>query len=187
MGCDISLGRTEPCKDVVGGIKNIYFINFEDVSAVNYLDTAGNTDVIDTLTAAAGVTPLNAYKYELKGANGLEQTITSSREAGTTFVEQTLTAVLKKQDVATHKEVKFLSYGRPRVIVEDYNANFFMMGVDNGAEVTTAAITTGVAMGDLSGYTITMVGMEKIPAPFIDKTADTLGDLGVTVVPGVAS
>jgi len=27
MACDLSLGRKEPCKDVVGGIKNIYFVN----------------------------------------------------------------------------------------------------------------------------------------------------------------
>ena len=188
MGCDISLGRTEPCKDSVGGIKNLYFINFEDVSAVNFLDTAGNEDVVDNLTAATGVTPLNAYKYELKGANNLEQTITSSRENGTTFVEQTLTAVLKKQNISTHKQVKLLSYGRPRVVVEDYNGNFFLMGVDNGADVTTAAITTGTAMGDLNGYTITMVAAEKIPAPFIDADESNLAaNLGVTIVPGVAS
>ena len=98
----------------------------------------------------------------------------SSRENGTTFVEQTLTAVLKKQDIATHKQIKLLSHGRPRVVVEDYNGNFFLMGLEHGAEVTTTAITTGTAMGDLSGYTITMVANEKIPANFIDCTETTL-------------
>ena len=28
MACDLSLGRKEPCKDVVGGIKNVYFVDF---------------------------------------------------------------------------------------------------------------------------------------------------------------
>ena len=29
MACDITLGRLEPCKDSVGGIKNLYFANYE--------------------------------------------------------------------------------------------------------------------------------------------------------------
>ena len=28
MACDLTLGRKEPCKDVVGGIKNVYFHRF---------------------------------------------------------------------------------------------------------------------------------------------------------------
>ena len=99
MSCDISLGRKEPCKDSVGGIKNLYFINYADITGITYLTTAGNEDVIEVVAG----TP-NAYKYELKGANNFEQTLNSSRENGTTFVEQTLTAVLKKQDIATHKQ-----------------------------------------------------------------------------------
>jgi len=180
MSCDISLGRKEPCKDSVGGIKNLYFINYADITGITYLTTAGNEDVIEVVAG----TP-NAYKYELKGANNFEQTLNSSRENGTTFVEQTLTAVLKKQDIATHKQVKLLSHGRPRVIVEDFNSNFWMCGVDNGAEVTTAAISSGTAMGDLSGYTITLVANEKIPAPFLDCSSESgLSGNGITVVPG---
>tara|TARA_R110000765_G_scaffold203764_1_gene308821 strand:+ start:881 stop:1429 length:549 start_codon:yes stop_codon:yes gene_type:complete len=170
MSCDISAGRTEPCKDAVGGIKNLYFVNFEDI-VEPYTYDATNTDVIDGFGSAASIV---GYKYELKGGNNLEQSINSSRENGTTFTEQTLTAVLKKQDIATHKQIKFLSYGRPRVVIEDYNGNFFLMGKEHGAEVTTVAVSTGTAMGDLSGYTITMVAQEKIPANFIDATETTI-------------
>jgi len=45
MACDLTLGRKEPCKDVVGGIKAVYFADFGDFSAIVY--TSG-TDVIDT-------------------------------------------------------------------------------------------------------------------------------------------
>tara|TARA_R100000664_G_scaffold34181_1_gene54749 strand:+ start:283 stop:723 length:441 start_codon:yes stop_codon:yes gene_type:complete len=130
-----------------------------------------DVDVVDGFVSTSSIV---GYKYELKGGNNLEQTVNSSRENGTTFVEQTLTAVLKKQDVATHKQIKLLSFGRPRVVVEDYNGNFFLMGKDHGAEVTTAAISTGTAMADLSGYTITMVATELIPANFIDATSTTI-------------
>ena len=169
MSCDISSGRQLPCKDVVGGIKNLYFVNYDSIDS--FTMDGVDVDVVDGFVSTGSIT---GYKYELKGGNNLEQTITSSRENGTTFVEQTLTAVLKKQDVNTHKQVKLLSFGRPRVVVEDYNGNFFLMGLDNGAEVTTAAISTGTAMGDLVGYTLTLVAQEKVPANFVDCTSTTI-------------
>ena len=38
MACDLSLGRKEPCKDVVGGIKNVYFTDFGDFGTVTLTD-----------------------------------------------------------------------------------------------------------------------------------------------------
>ena len=34
MACDLTKGRKEPCKDVVGGIKNVYFVDFADFTVV---------------------------------------------------------------------------------------------------------------------------------------------------------
>jgi hypothetical protein len=32
MACEnLSLGRLKPCKDTVGGIKNIYFVDYGDI------------------------------------------------------------------------------------------------------------------------------------------------------------
>jgi hypothetical protein len=62
MSCDLSSGRLEVCKDSVGGLKAVYFVNYGDMGAVNY--DATNTDVIDTIEGLA-----SAYKYELKGAS----------------------------------------------------------------------------------------------------------------------
>lgn len=172
MACDISLGRNEVCKDSVGGLKAVYFVNYGDMGAITY-DTT-NTDVID---AVAG-TP-DAYKYELKGVSTFTQNINSSREAGTTFFEQVLELTFKKLTVKDHKELKLMAYGRPNVIVEDNNGNFFLAGLEHGMDVTGGTVVTGGAMGDLSGYTITLTGQEKVPANFL---GDTLANVGFTVV-----
>ena len=37
MACDITLGRTEPCKDSVGGIKAVYFVDFGGLVNLVYL------------------------------------------------------------------------------------------------------------------------------------------------------
>ena len=174
MACDITLGRLEPCKDAVGGLTAAYFINFGDATGFTY--DATNTDAIVTVTGSP-----NAYKYELRGTNSFDQTITSSRENGTTFFDQSLKLQLKNLTPAMHKQVKLLAYGRPQVIVEDNNGNLFLCGLQHGMEVTGGTIVTGAAMGDLSGYTLELKGMEKLPANFI---LDTLADAGFTVVSG---
>ena len=175
MACDLSLGRIEPCKDSVGGLKNVYFVNYGHITGVTYNGT--NTDVIDAVSG----TSLNAYKYELKGTNSLDQTITSNRENGTTFFEQNLKLQLKKLTAKDHKEIKLLAYGRPQVIVEDHNGNLFMCGLEYGMEVTGGTIVTGAAMGDLSGYTLDLKASERVPANFL---GDDLVSVGFTIVSG---
>ena len=167
MACALSLGRIEPCKDVVGGITAVYFLNYQSLT-VTYDVT--NTDAIDTLGSG-----LTAYKYELKGNSSFEQAVTSSRENGTTFFDQTLNLTLHKLSKQSNKEIKLMAYGRPIVIVEDYNGNYFVAGLEHGCEVTGGTIVTGAAMGDLSGYTLTLNGQEQVLANFLDGTLSAAG------------
>jgi hypothetical protein len=172
MACLLTKSRAEVCKEFVGGIKSIYFINYSDSTPLvpTYSATAGAEDSIATIT---GVTSL--YKYDLKGANSFEQTITSSRENGTTFVEQTLTFTIKGLDAVATKQMKLLAWGRPHVVIRTNANNFFIAGLFNGMDVTTGTISNGTAMGDLNGYTMTLVGQENIPANHLN-VAQTLGN-----------
>ena len=50
MACDLTRGRKEPCKDVVGGLKAVYFTDFGDLGTVT--QTADEiTDMTGTFTA----------------------------------------------------------------------------------------------------------------------------------------
>jgi len=167
MACTLTKGRNEPCKDVVGGITAVYLADFGTLGAITY--DGVDTDVIDTF----GGSP-TWFQFDVKGASSFEQTITSSRDTGTSFYEQVLNLTLKKMSKETHNELKLIVRSRPHVVVEDNNGNKFMMGLEYGAEVTGGTIVTGTAMGDLSGYTLTLTAQEKIPANFVDAaiTAD---------------
>ena len=162
MACDMTSGRTEACKESVGGLRNIYIGNF-DATLFDGL-TLGTDEEVTALAAA-----LEVFKFELRGDNNMfEEANESSRDNGTSFWTQTGTVVLKKQDAATQKELKLLSYGRPHVLIEDYNGNFRLAGAQNGVEFSVST-STGGAMGDLNGYNITFEGKETTPALFVDS------------------
>lgn len=175
MSCDITRGRLEPCKNSAGGLRAVYLVNFGEIGAITYDVT--DTDVI---TAVAG-SP-DAFKYELKGDSSYEETINSDRNTGTTFFTQTLNLSLKKLTKKDHKEIKLLAHGLTNVIVEDNNGNFFLAGLKRGMDVTGGTIVTGGALGDMSGYTLTLVGEEPVPANFLASDPTTAG---FTVVVGV--
>jgi hypothetical protein len=163
MACNLTIGRQEVCKETVGGLKAVYFINFQILP----VDVTFSNDLI---TAIVNVD--NLYKYELKSnENVFDQEIVTSRESGTTFFRQTLTIKLKKQDTTTHKEIKLLAYGRPHVLVENNAGQFFMMGLFRGADLTAGSINNGGALGEFNGYSLTFVAEEKLPAPFTDIAA----------------
>ena len=168
MACDLTIGRAVPCKDVVGGIKSVYFVDFGDFGAIAY--DATNSDAIETIAG----TP-TAFQYDVKGNSSFTQNVNSSRENGTTFYEQVLELTFTKLDKQSHKELKLMAFGRPHVFVEDYNSNIFLMGLEFGAEITGGTIVTGAAMGDLSGYTLSLTAQEKIPANFLDADLATVG------------
>ena len=166
MACLLTHGRAEVCKEFVGGIKSIYFINYGSMGTITNNTAVDLEDEIDTVAGA-----FTLFKYDLKGANSFEQTVTSSRENGTTFVEQTLTFTIKGLDATTTKQVKLLAWGRPHVVIKTNANNFFLAGLEHGMDVTTGLISNGTAMGDLNGYTMTLVGQESIPANHLSVTS----------------
>ena len=165
MACDfIDAGRLEPCKDSVGGINAVYFVEYGTLGAI--VPDATNPDVIDSI----GGTP-TAYKFDVRGNSTYTENIQSSRENGTTAFEQVLELSLKKLTKEDHKTIKILSFGRPNILIEDNNGNVLLVGLEYGADVTGGTIVTGGAMGDMSGYTLSFTGLEKAPANFINRPA----------------
>ena len=173
MACDFTGGRVEACKESVGGLRNLYIANFN--SAMYDALTLGTDDEITALGSA-----ITTYKFESRGENNsFEETNENSRDNGTSFWTQSGAISLKVQDAASQKQLKLLSYGRPHVIIEDYNGNFRLAGAQNGVEFSVST-STGSAMGDLNGYNITFEGKELSPSSFIDSAI--MGDVAGFVI-----
>ena len=173
MACNVTAGRVLPCKAGFGGIKAAYFFDLDALGALTYTD--------GVITAIAG-TP-TVYEYDVKNTSSLETAINSSRETGTTFYEQTLSLTLTYLDAPTQEQIKLIAWGRPSVAVEDYYGNMFIAGLENGMEMTGGTIGTGTQPGDLSGFTMTLVGQEVDPATFITPALITGATQGTKIDP----
>jgi hypothetical protein len=174
MPCNLSAGRNEVCKESIGGIQGVYFLNYTTGSFTKN----GSGEV----TSLSGST---VYYYQLKGNSTYTETVNSSRDNGTTFFNQELVLNLKKLTNEMTTQLKLMSYSRPQIIIWTNNGDALLVGEKLGADVTAGTIQTGGALGDLYGYSVTFTGMEQLPAAFLSGSTTSNAFAGMTVAPTI--
>lgn len=165
MACNLQSSRQEPCKDSVGGLQAVYFINYNETASFG-------TEDADTLITSLGAST-TVYKYDLKGTSTYTETVNTSRENGTTSFTQEAVLNLKKLTNAMTKELKVLAAGRPRVIVHTNAGDALLVGRRFGADLTAGSISTGANLQDLYGYSLTLQGNEPVYAQFLSGSTTT--------------
>ena len=160
--CNLSAGRNEVCKDSIGGLQAVYFLNF----------TSASFDKTADLEISAFPTASTVYKYDLKGTSAYTETVNSSRENGTTFFSQETVLNLKRLTNEMTTQLKLMAYGRPQIVIHTKNGEALLAGEINGCDVTAGTIQTGAGLGDLFGYSVTLTGEEKLPAAFISGATE---------------
>jgi len=177
MACNLTRGLLVDCKDQIGGLKRIFFTESycSDIRAsaifngtnVLQMDTAGfaNWDIY-------GGSTVNVFQYDLRpNLSSVTVNINSDPATGTTFFEQTLSLTLQKLTVAQTNELKLISYNRSQIFVLDNNDNVFLLGMDNGCDISGGTAVTGAAKGDMTGYTLELRAEEKDPLIWLPATA----------------
>ena len=175
MACNITAGRNEVCKDSIGGLAGVYFLNFTTGSF-----TKNGSGEVTALPSGSTV-----YYYELKGNSAYTETVNTSRDNGTTFFSQELLLNLKKLTNEMTTQMKLLAYGRPQIVVWTMNGDALLVGEREGADMTAGTLQTGAAMGDLYGYSLTFTGMEQLPAAFLSGSTTTNAFAGLSSQPTV--
>lgn len=166
MACNLTSGRTEPCRDAIGGLKNVYLADFlEDAFTI----TAGEV-------TALNVALTEVFQYELLSDNNtFVETFTADQNNGTSVYEQVLTVQLKKQTKASADELALLVKSRPLAVIEFRDGRRVAMGISDGS-VVTGDIQSGGAKADFNGYNLTFTATEVLPAPTFDATASSALD-----------
>ncbi len=164
FGCDVGSG----------GIKEVYLIELENVSAV--VESSG------TLTAITKASGKIFRKYQLvqETANA-EESIVGNLQNGTLYYAQKVTIVLNKQQVAVRNEILLLAKNRLAIVIVDNNDTYRLYGWDQGLRLNEGLASSGAAWGDRNGYTLTFSGNQRELAPFVQtsviatlQTYDTL-------------
>ena len=161
--CDITAGRTRPCKNSLGGLGKLFLFNFIEnpFTYANGIVTAIN----------AGLTEV--FEYELEGdGNNVVETLTPDRNTGTTVNTQVITTVLKKIDATTSAQMNLLATGFPMAVVKDRNGVYHAIGIDDGIDFVVAQATGG-AKTELNGYTLTGTSTTGTLSPKLDSSTVT--------------
>lgn len=161
MSCSLTSGFLLDCKDSVGGVKAIHLINF---AATGFTVSGGE---VTATTIASG----NVYTYDMpKGVGSMTTTTNVSQENGTVFNQTDVVARLRKLATTKRNELKLLAQNRVFCVVEDNNANYWLVGKEYGCDITAMTQETGTAMGDNYGYNFTLSAIEA-EAPYKLQTA----------------
>ena len=154
--CALTTGFDLDCRDAVGGVKSVRLANLDEYVALSPTVSAG---AITAITATA-----TFFIYDqLKETSSLTETINGSSQNGTVYYTPEVVIVLSKLDVTKRNEIKVLAQQRLVAIVEGNDGSYWVAGYDNGLELNAGTSATGTAFADLSGYSLTLSGMEKEP------------------------
>ena len=169
MACELSIGFTLDCKDGIGGIKKIVLCD-----TVQSFEFEVGTEVVSVINAA-NINDL--YTYELPTQTGsFEETINFNRDNGTVFYTQTVNVMLHKLSAAKRLELQTVATARVVVFVEDTNSNWWAVGYEYGADLSTATAGTGTVLSDGNGYTLAFTHEAAKRAYLLDGAPSTILD-----------
>jgi len=162
MACDITSGFVLGCRDNIGGIKAVYILS----GSINSVADASD-GLIESISGSGAF-----YKFELpRNVGDFNETPTPSQENGTIYYEQVVNIALHKMQSSTRNQMKVLGQNpNIKIIVETENGSvdgigkFWYVGQYRGLSLSSGTVATGVAAGDMNGYTLGFTGQEPLPA-----------------------
>jgi hypothetical protein len=165
MACAIVSGYALDCKDTVGGIKNLYITELANITAV----TENASGYVTAITKVAGK-KYYLYALEPRGANSTTVNIQTDPKIGTVGYEQTIAATFLKMNFDTQYKLQQIIKNRTSIIVEMKSGQFFIFGSAYGMECTGGTGTSGAALNEFNGYSLTFAGMEKTFSQEVDPS-----------------
>jgi len=147
MICKLTNGISLKDCDTPGGVSESYFINVEDVDTLTVTDFQ-----VSDLTLK---TDAKAYKiaFEPETSNFSSNAVGSQENSSAAF-EQACEIKINKVDNNVLKQIDALTKGRHLVIIQKNDKTYEMYFHEGGAKFF-ANYTTGTALEDASGVTLT--------------------------------
>lgn len=157
MPCALIGAYTNPCRDAVGGVFEIKVKIHPGTTAIA-ADFTVSSGVVTIANTSSRTLWYTYYIHEETAV--LSSDPQTNTQNGTLFYMQKLAFVFNKLTSTLNNELHVLAQNRLLFAVRDRNTNYWLMGLDFGANMTPSTSGTGTASGDRSGYNLTFEAKE---------------------------
>jgi len=177
MACLLINGILKGCRDNIGGIRRVYLANKAFLRSViigfGSPDDPGLVTYIDTVTELGATGPaFYTFEPNKTSSNWSDTMGVVASNGGTTYVPS-VTMVFSKNDSGKVNTIKLMGQSELVAIVENNDGKYFLLGKDNGLEISAGSYTSGTAYADLNGWTVTLSGGETSPSFEVDAALMT--------------
>jgi hypothetical protein len=156
MACELSTGFFLDCKNGVGGVQRVFVSTWD-----SNIELTINENGLVTLVAG----PATYYEYDLPPQTAdFKDVVSYNKEAGTYVYTQSVNVMIHKLSAAKREEFKNLVAARLCLWVLDANNNLWFIGASNPVDVTAFEASSGKALSDANGYSITFTCESPLPA-----------------------
>ncbi len=165
MACALTQGFNLDCREGVGGVKEVYIIETDNLSVVT--ETSG---VVTAITKLAGK---RFWKYSLvRETSNATETINASEANGTLFYAQQVQLIINRRQASVRNEIMLLAKNRLTIVVVENQVvsgtqqnRAWLYGRVNGLQLNGGSSDSGTAWADRNGYTLPFTGNEVELAP----------------------
>jgi len=111
-----------------------------------------------------------------KDVASFTETFNISNTNGTAFFTQEVTIPVQHLSSAKRAQIQLLAYNRAsKVVFEDNNGLYWLVGATRGCVISTGTTTTGTAPGDATQYSFVLQAMEPAMAYQVATLASLTG------------
>jgi hypothetical protein len=165
MSCALTQGFNLDCREGIGGIKEVYIIETDNIASVTEV-----SGVVTTITKASGK---RFWKYNLvRETSNATENITGNEQNGTLFYAQQVQLIVNRRQASVRNEIMLLAKNRLTIVVVENQVasgtqqnRAWLYGRVNGLLLNGGTSDTGTSWGDRNGYTLPFTGNEVELAP----------------------
>lgn len=179
MSCNNTFLYSTPCAKSIGGIKRVWWANFEDIAVVYDWDDAPNffKDFNPNIISGLYFYPNGRFNELVTKPDKvtITENITVDETVGN---DTTTTEIVIKQSDMLSESVEFLKQSANSEYVflfEDMQGRYFIYGLDKPVKLSSATIEGGNVIGDFNGGTFTFT-CEGVLSRFWTKYEAENGD-----------
>ena len=183
MACDYSTGRALPCKDAIGGIKELYLVT--DGTSPYTLSASDVTFTGSTTQEIADIdTAITVYKIDLpRNTATFAEPIEVSDENGNFFYTPTFEIALHKLDYETQDLLHAIAKNYQSIFALTDAGNVFCAGFERGLGVSGGDTQIGAGLGDGQKFMLTLSSQNATRVKMTYKQLkDSLESLVMTMV-----